>query len=120
MPARTEARLTLPITSTAGGRFPPAPYLPYGLVTPYAYAVLMRTISVTRARQQLYRLLNEVAESSEPVQIQGPRTDAVLVSADDWRAIQETLYLSSIPGMADSIVEGLKTPLEDCVDEPEW
>jgi prevent-host-death family protein len=80
----------------------------------------MRSIPVTRAREQLYRLLDEVAESSEPVQIQGPRADAVLVSAEDWRAIQETLYLASIPGMRESIVEGMKAPSTDFDEDPGW
>jgi prevent-host-death family protein len=80
----------------------------------------MKTIPVTRAREQLYRLLDEVSESSEPVQISGPRADAVLVSADDWRAIQETLFLLSIPGMRDSIRDGMETPLDQCEDSPGW
>lgn len=80
----------------------------------------MKTIPVTRARQDLYRLLDEVAESSEPVQITGPRSDAVLVSATDWEAIQETLYLLSVPGLREDLKEGMATPIEECVDEPEW
>lgn len=80
----------------------------------------MKTIPVTRAREQLYRLLDEVSESSEPVQISGPRADAVLVSADDWRSIQETLVLLSIPGMRDSIRDGMETPLDQCEDSPGW
>jgi prevent-host-death family protein len=80
----------------------------------------MKTIPVTRAREQLYRLLDEVSESSEPVQISGPRADAVLVSADDWRSLQETLVLLSIPGMRDSIRDGMETPLDQCEDSPGW
>jgi antitoxin YefM len=80
----------------------------------------MKTMSATRAREQLYRLIDEVADSSEPVQITGRRSNAVLVSEDDWRSIQETLYLSSIPGMREKIIDGLNTPLEDCEDEPGW
>lgn len=80
----------------------------------------MKSIPVTRAREQLYRLVDEVAESSEPIQISGPRADAVLVSADDWRAIQETLYLLSVPGMRESIREGLQTPLDECEESPGW
>jgi prevent-host-death family protein len=80
----------------------------------------MKTIPVTRAREQLYRLLDEVSESSEPVQISGPRADAVLVSADDWRSLQETLFLLSIPGMRDSIRDGMETPLDQCEDSPGW
>ena len=80
----------------------------------------MKTISSTRARQTLYRLLDEVAVSSEPVQITGRRANAVLVSEDDWRALQETVLLVSRPGLAESIREGLATPIEECVDELDW
>ena len=70
----------------------------------------MTTITATEARKRLYNLLDEVAESHEPVQIAGKRSSAVLVSEEDWRAIQETLYLHAIPGMKESIVEGMETP----------
>ena len=82
--------------------------------------IAMRSIPATRAREQLYRLIDEVGETSEPVQISGRRNDVVIVSADDWRSIQETLYLMSIPGMRESIVEGMNTPEEELVDEPDW
>ncbi len=59
----------------------------------------MKTINVTNARANLYKLLEETSKSHEPVQITGKKTNAVLVSEDDWRSIQETLYLTSIPGM---------------------
>ncbi len=80
----------------------------------------MTAISVTEARKRLYALLDDVAASHEPVQITGKRSSAVLISADDWRAIQETLYLHGVPGMADSIVDGLNTPLEECAEELDW
>lgn len=80
----------------------------------------MRVVSATKARQGLYRLIDDVANSREPVQITGRRADAVLVSAEDWRAIEETLFLLSIPGMRESIVEGLATPLSECADDPGW
>jgi len=70
----------------------------------------MTTMTATEARKQLYCLLDEVADSHEPIQIAGKRHSAVLVSEDDWNAVQETLYLTSIPGMRDSIRKGLKTP----------
>ena len=79
----------------------------------------MRTINVTKARADLYNLLLETAESHEPIQITGKQTNAVLLAEDDWRAIQETLYLSSIPGMRESIIEGLKTPVEE-KEELDW
>jgi len=80
----------------------------------------MTTLTATEARKNLYSLLDEVAESHAPLQISGKRHNAVLVSEDDWRAIQETLYLSSIPGMKESIIEGLKTPVKKCAKELDW
>lgn len=80
----------------------------------------MTTLTVTEARANLYKLLDEVAETHKPVLITGKRTNAVLISEDDWRSIEETIYLLSIPGMRESIVEGLATPLEETVDEVEW
>jgi antitoxin YefM len=80
----------------------------------------MPTLTATEARTTLYSLLDEVAASHEPILITGKRNNAVLISEEDWRAINETLYLMSIPGMRESIVEGLNTPIEDCDDEVEW
>ncbi|MDD5170013.1 MAG: type II toxin-antitoxin system Phd/YefM family antitoxin [Syntrophales bacterium] len=65
-------------------------------------------------------LVDEVKESHEPVQIVGKRSSAVLVSEEDWKAIEETLYLASIPGMRESIKKGLMTPVEKCLEEPGW
>lgn len=80
----------------------------------------MTTLSATEARKQLYKLIDEVADSHEPVQITGKRGNAVLVGEDDWRAVQETLYLVSIPGMRESILEGMATPVEDLEDQLDW
>lgn len=80
----------------------------------------MTTIPASEAREKLYRLLDEVSASHDPVHITAERCRAVLVSEDDWRSIQETLYLLSIPGMRESIMEGLRTPVEDCVEELDW
>ena len=80
----------------------------------------MPTITVTEARRQLYRLLDEVCESHEPVHIAGKRSSGVLVSEEDWRAITETLRLSEIPGIRDSIVKGMKEPLDKCSNDPGW
>lgn len=76
----------------------------------------MPSIKATEARARLYRLLDEVVESHEPVHIAGKRAHAVLVSEDDWRAIQETLHLLSVPGMRESIRDGIATPVEKCFD----
>jgi prevent-host-death family protein len=80
----------------------------------------MKTVTATEARKTLYRLLDEVAAASEPIQITGRRANAVLLSEADWRSIEETLYLLSIPGMRESIREGMETPLEECVEELGW
>ena len=80
----------------------------------------MTTLTATDARKHLYALLDDVAESHAPLQIAGKRHSAVLVSEDDWRAIQATLYLSSVPGMKESIIKGLKTPVEKCDKELAW
>ena len=80
----------------------------------------MTTISATEARKQLYKLIDDVSESHEPVQIAGKRSNAVLVGEDDWRAVQETLHLVSIPGMRESILEGMATPVEDLEDQLDW
>ncbi len=80
----------------------------------------MTTITASEARARLYGLLDEAAESHEPIQIRGKRHSAVLVSEEDWRAIEETLHLVSIPGMAESIRKGMKTPVGKCANEPGW
>lgn len=80
----------------------------------------MTSLSASEARKRLYSLVDEVKESHEPVQIVGKRSSAVLISEEDWKAIEETLYLASIPGMRESITKGLKTPIEKCSDEPGW
>jgi len=80
----------------------------------------MKTIAITKARSNLYKLIDEVIQSSEPIQITGKRGNAILISEQDWRAIQETLYLLSIPGMRESIQEGLKTPIEECSEDLDW
>jgi prevent-host-death family protein len=80
----------------------------------------MSTISATRARTHLYRLLDEIAETHESIEITGKRHNGVLVSEEDWNAIQETLYLLSIPGMRESIRRGLKTPVKSLSAKPGW
>ena len=80
----------------------------------------MASISVTEARKRLFSLIDDVRESHEPIEIQGKRGSAVLLSEEDWRAIQETLYLTSIPGMRDSILEGMATPSDAMSEEPGW
>jgi antitoxin YefM len=80
----------------------------------------MTVLKVSEARANLYQLIDETAQSHQPVTITGKRHNAVLVSEDDWRSVQETLYLVSIPGMRESIIEGMQTPVEECAEELEW
>jgi len=80
----------------------------------------MNTIKATEARSRLYSLIDETNSTHEPVQITGKRGNAVLVSEDDWRAIQETLHLTSIPGMRESIVDGMKEPLSKSSKKLDW
>jgi prevent-host-death family protein len=78
------------------------------------------SISATEARKRLYALIDEVGASHEPVQITGKRGNAVLLSEADWNAIQETLHLVSIPGMRESILDGLAAPAAELSDQPGW
>jgi PHD/YefM family antitoxin component YafN of YafNO toxin-antitoxin module len=80
----------------------------------------MTTLRASVARASLYKLLDRTAESHQPVQIMGKRHNAVLVSDEDWRSIQETLYLVSIPGMRESIRKGLKTPISKLSKKLNW
>lgn len=80
----------------------------------------MKTITVTQARKEIYKLIDEVQETHRVVHITGKRSNAVLISESDWRNIQETLYLAGIPGVAESIKEGLSVPLEETDEELDW
>lgn len=80
----------------------------------------MADITATEARKRLYGLVDEVQQTHEPVRITGKRGSAVLVGEDDWRAVQETLYLLSVPGMRESVREGMATPPEELPDQLDW
>ena len=80
----------------------------------------MNTVTIDQARIQLYKLVDKTAESHGPIQITGRRNKAVLISEGDWRAIEKTLYLLSIPKMRESIRKGLKTPIKKCSKELKW
>ena len=77
----------------------------------------MSTINITNARKDLYRLIENVNRYNEPTLIVGKNGNAVLLSEEDWNAIQETLFLNSIPGMTESIQKGMETSTEDCIPE---
>ena len=80
----------------------------------------MTSISATEARGNLYRLIDEAAESHQPITIMGKRNKAVLVCEADWAAIQETLFLLSVPGMRESIREGMEAPVDQFDEELDW
>ncbi len=80
----------------------------------------MQAISVTAARRGIFHLLEEVNLNHHPILISSKKKGAVLIAEDDWRSIQETLHLLAIPGMRESIVEGLKLPFDQCSDTVEW
>lgn len=79
----------------------------------------MSTINITNARKNLYNLVENVVTYNEPALIVGKKGNAVLLSESDWNAIQETIFLNSIPGMTDRILKGGQTSLEDCLSEEE-
>ena len=80
----------------------------------------MTILTASEARANLYRLIDQTAVSHEPIFISGRRTGAVLISEEDWKAMQETLYLLSIPGLRDSIKEGMAEPLGESAKELDW
>ena len=80
----------------------------------------MTTVNVTEARANLYKLIDDASMSHKPVVITGKRGNAVLLAEDDWNAITETLHLLAVPGMRESILEGMRENLEDTSNELEW
>ncbi len=80
----------------------------------------MTTITATKARERLFRLIDETAISHEPIVITGKRNNALLISQEDWKSIQETLHLLSIPDMRESIKSGLDTAIDECSEDIEW
>jgi antitoxin YefM len=80
----------------------------------------MPSINATQARAELYNLIRQVSESHEPVEIRGRQGAAFLVGEKDWQTINETLYLLSVPGLRESIVEGMALPLEQCTEGSPW
>lgn len=80
----------------------------------------MSAVTASEARANLYRLMDEVAQSHDPLLITGKRGNAVLLSEPDWNAIQETLHLLSIPGMRESIGEGMEVPVDECDENLNW
>lgn len=82
--------------------------------------ITMKKLSTSNARANLFRLIDQATESREPIQINGKRNSAIPLSESDWSAIQETLFLLGIPGMRESIREGMNTPVYACDTELKW
>ena len=80
----------------------------------------MAVMTATEARSNLYRLIDQVAESHQPIIIAGKGNNAVLVSEEDWSAIQETLFLLSVPNMRESIREGIAASARECDGRLDW
>lgn len=83
-------------------------------------SIVRSCLKITKARASWYALVDEAAESHAPIKIMGKRHNAVLVSEDDWRSIEETLYLLSIPGIRESIRAGMKTSAKKCAEKLVW
>ena len=81
---------------------------------------MMTTLNATEARAKLYHLIDETSQTHQPIMITGKRSNAVLLSQQDWDAVNETLFLLSVPGMRESIREGLNTNLEECDKTIDW
>jgi prevent-host-death family protein len=80
----------------------------------------MNAITASQARSNLFRLIDTTAEHHEPVLITGKRNNAVLIGEQDWKSIQETIYLLSVPGMKESIIEGMNAPASELLTEAEF
>ena len=80
----------------------------------------MTTLTATEARKDLYNLIDDISESHKPIQIKGKRNSAILIPESDWNAVQETLFLVSIPGMRESIKAGMAEPVDKCSTELDW
>ena len=80
----------------------------------------MATLNATEARANLYKLIDDTTVNHEPVIITGKRGNAVLLAEEDWNAINETLYLLSVPGMRESIIDGMQETLDDGFSELDW
>lgn len=80
----------------------------------------MLTYTVNKARANLERLIAQTDQAHVPIVITGTQGNAILLAEEDWNAIQETLYLTSLPGMRETIIAGMKTPLDACDEELDW
>ncbi len=80
----------------------------------------MTILNATEARSKLYSLIDETASTHQPIVITGKRGNAVLISEEDWKSISETLHLLSVPGMRESIKNGMNEAVSECAKELDW
>ena len=81
----------------------------------------MSVINATTARNNFFRVMDEAIDTREPICVTGKKGNVVIVSEEDWRSIQATLYLVSIPGMKEKLLAGMATPVSECETElPAW
>ena len=81
---------------------------------------MTKVIPVSQARANIYSLMDETSQTHEPILITGKRGNVVMLSQEDWNAIEETLYLNAIPGMASSIKEAMDAPDSEFSENIEW
>jgi len=81
---------------------------------------MTKVIAASKARADFFSLINETATSHEPILITGKHHNAIMISQEDWNALQESLFLMSIPTMKESIIEGMNTPIDECSEDLEW
>lgn len=81
---------------------------------------MIKVMTVSQARSNIYKIMDETAETHQPIMITGKRNNVVMLSEEDWNAIEETLYLNSIPGMASSIQEAMDAPDSEFSEDIEW
>lgn len=89
----------------------------YRIVYAYWGGAFMSIVNATTARNNFFKLIEEVITTHEPVYITGKTGNVIMLSEEDYRSIQETLYLCSVPGIREKIIEGLNTPLDECVED---
>ena len=80
----------------------------------------MDTINVTNARKNLYRIIKSISDSHEPIHVSGKNGSVVIIAEEDWKAIEETLFLTTDPKLRKSIIDGMNEPIEKCSEKLDW
>jgi antitoxin YefM len=81
---------------------------------------MTKVMTVSQARTNIYKIIDETAQTHQPIMITGKRNNVVMISEEDWNAIEETLFLNAIPGMASSIKEAMDAPNSEFIEDIEW